>query len=113
MAFELKLQFFTAEATEPDLDLEPIWWPVRSILRQFPFTQIANTGDFFQQYELSLQELIDLHLDHLKQVKTGTFSLSSWQAQIKPKLAVIEKVIEGELKFERILMVIREWESGY
>ncbi len=113
MAFELKLQFFAAGATEPDLDLEPIWWPVRTILRQFPFSQKPHTGDFIQQYEISLQELIDLHLDHLKQVKTGTYSFISWQAQIAPKLAVIEKVIEGELKFERILMVVREWESGY
>lgn len=113
MAFELKLQFFAAGATEPDLDMEPNWWPVRAILRQFPFQQISNSGDFVQQYEISIQELIDLHLDHLHLVKTGTFSFSSWQAQITPKLTVIEKVIEGELKFERILMQIREWESGY
>lgn len=44
---------------------------------------------------------------------TGPFGFAAWQAQMDPKVAVIEKVIEGELEFDRILMVVREWESAY
>ncbi|MEL6593385.1 MAG: hypothetical protein AAFQ68_25020 [Bacteroidota bacterium] len=113
MALMLKLQLLDKESSQPELELEPDWWPVREVLGRFAFEPLRGTGDFIQHYLLSDQELVDLHLDYLQRSKHGPYSFQSWRDVIDPKLLILQDIIEGHLSFHRLRLEVREWESGY
>ena len=63
--------------------------------------------------EVSLEELIDIHLFQYKNLTKGVFGFPDWQKIIEPKKDQIEQIIASNDAYPKIRVKIYEWDSGW
>lgn len=113
MAFEVKIEFFQSDKDQPVLEITPDWWNFRELKKEYEFVQdIAQDPEAFI-LDVSIEELIDIHLFQYKNLSKGVFGFPDWQKIILPKKEQIEQIISTPEAYPRIRVKIYEWDSGW
>lgn len=112
MAYEVKIEFFQSDKNQPVLEITPDWWNYRELRKEYEFTPGKKVDSDAYFLEVTLEELIDIHLFQYKNLKKGVFGFPDWQKIIDPKKKQIEEIIASPDSYPRIRVKIYEWGSG-
>ncbi len=113
MALDFHLEFYVEGNPDPLLKLSPSWWKIDDIQNKFSFRQSQRSLGIDKSVQISVEELLDLHVLQLKYKSRPLYENPDWKKLIDTQQRELEKILKDAIHFDRILIRVFEWDSGY
>ena len=113
MALDFRVELYVNDNEDAIISFTPSWWNLKDLEARFEFIQSSRSLQIDKMVILKPEDLLDFHLDQLKYLEKPLYQYEEWKELIAKQRKEIEGILKDLIHFDRIVIHVFEWDSGY